>query len=154
MFLSIDGLGTKKDTTKAFRYFQLSSHGGNTVDYVCSCQSRGALSVFDSRFPPGYLHPGRDACRGSGREERLQLCCGCKLSRTVGAVFFYNNFICQLFKNVAERGKWTWLFVEAEKMYSMGDLDSALLMYLLLAEMGMEVAQSNVAYILEQGTVR
>ena len=93
------------------------------MDYAYLCQSsleRGALSVLDSRFPPGYLHPGRDACRGSGSEERLQLCCGCKLSQTVGAVFFYNNFlICQLFKNVAERGKWTWLFVEAEKMYTL-----------------------------------
>ncbi len=54
---------------------------------------------------------------------------------------------------MAERGKWTQLFVEAEKVYSTGDLDSALLMYLLLAEMGMEVAQSNAAYILEQGRV-
>ncbi len=63
----------------------------------------------------------------------------------------WHDLTLQLFKNVAERGKWTRLFVEAEKVYSTGDLDSALLMYLLLAEMGMEVAQSNAAYILEQG---
>lgn len=31
-----------------------------------------------------------------------------------------------------------------------GDLDSALIQYLLLAEQGYEVAQSNVAFILDQ----
>ena len=56
-----------------------------------------------------------------------------------------------MFKNVAERGKWTNLFVEAHRTYTAGELDSALMMYLLLSELGYEVAQSNVAFILEQG---
>lgn len=40
---------------------------------------------------------------------------------------------------------------DAERSYMDGDLDSALMVYLLLAEMGLEVAQTNAAYILEQG---
>lgn len=60
-------------------------------------------------------------------------------------------YITQLFKTVSERGKWTHLFPEAQKTYTAGNLNSALVMYLLLAEMGFEVAQSNAAYILEQG---
>ena len=40
---------------------------------------------------------------------------------------------------------------DAKRSYMAGDLDSALVVYLLLAEMGLEVAQTNAAYILEQG---
>lgn len=43
------------------------------------------------------------------------------------------------------------MFMEAERFYEAGDVDSALITYLLAAELGVEVAQSNVAYILEQG---
>ena len=43
---------------------------------------------------------------------------------------------------------------EAERSYEAGDLDSALMIYLLMAEMGLEVAQTNAAYILEQGRNR
>ena len=57
----------------------------------------------------------------------------------------------QLLKSVVERGRWTRLFVEAQKLYAAGDLDSALMIYLLLSELGFEVAQSNSAYILDQG---
>ena len=37
-------------------------------------------------------------------------------------------------------------------MYKDGNVDGALLKYMLLAELGYEVAQSNVAYIFDQGT--
>lgn len=35
-----------------------------------------------------------------------------------------------------------------------GDMDSALVQYLLLAEQGYEVAQSNVAFVLDQSESR
>ena len=62
-------------------------------------------------------------------------------------------FIPQLLKSVVERGKWTSLFMEAQKLYAAGDMESALMMYLLLSELGFEVAQSNAAYILDQGKI-
>ena len=43
---------------------------------------------------------------------------------------------------------------DAERSYMAGDLDSALMLYLLLSEMGIEVAQTNAAYILEQGGLK
>ena len=43
--------------------------------------------------------------------------------------------------------------MEAQKLYIAGDVNSALMMYLLLSELGFEVAQSNAAYILDQGKV-
>ena len=50
----------------------------------------------------------------------------------------------QLLKSVVERGRWTRLFVEAQKLYAAGDLDSALMIYLLLSELGFKVTQSIV----------
>ena len=60
-------------------------------------------------------------------------------------------FPLQLFKNVAERGTWSEMLMEAHSMYKEGRIDRALLKYTLLAELGYEVAQSNVAYVLDQG---
>jgi len=56
----------------------------------------------------------------------------------------------EFYKNVAERGKWGNLLMEAHHQYKMGLYDEALLKYLLLAELGFEVAQSNAAYILDR----
>jgi len=57
----------------------------------------------------------------------------------------------EFFKSVAERGKWSNWFTEAYAAYKSGDIDTALIKYHLLAELGYEAAQSNVAYILEKG---
>ena len=57
----------------------------------------------------------------------------------------------QLFKNVAECGRIAQMLMEAHEAYQAGNIDTALLKYALLAELGYEVAQSNVAYILDHG---
>jgi len=57
-----------------------------------------------------------------------------------------------LFKNVAERGRWSEMVMEAHSMYRESNVDGALLLYTLLAELGYEVAQSNVAYMLDKST--
>ena len=41
--------------------------------------------------------------------------------------------------------------MEAHEAYRAGNIDTALLKYAMLAELGYEVAQSNVAYILDHG---
>jgi len=56
----------------------------------------------------------------------------------------------ELYKNVAERGKWGELMMEAHSDYRNGRTDRALGKYLVLAELGYEVAQSNVAFILDR----
>jgi len=60
------------------------------------------------------------------------------------------SVLCQLFKNVAERGRWSEMVMEAHTMYRESNTDGALLLYTLLAELGYEVAQSNVAYMLDK----
>ncbi|KAL0595517.1 Protein sel-1-like protein 2 [Plecturocebus cupreus] len=55
----------------------------------------------------------------------------------------------ELYKGVCERGHWAEKFLTAYFAYKDGDIDSSLVQYALLAEMGYEVAQSNSAFILE-----
>ena len=43
------------------------------------------------------------------------------------------------------------MLMDAHSMYKDGNIGGALLKYAFLAELGYEVAQSNVAYILDQG---
>lgn len=43
------------------------------------------------------------------------------------------------------------MLMEAHSAYKEGNIEGALLKYTLLAELGYEVAQSNVAFILDQG---
>ncbi|KAG9336578.1 hypothetical protein JZ751_002925 [Albula glossodonta] len=56
----------------------------------------------------------------------------------------------ELFKNVCERGRWSERLMTAYSSYKESKTDSAVVQYLLLAEQGYEVAQSNVAFILDQ----
>jgi len=57
----------------------------------------------------------------------------------------------QLYKNVAERGKWGEHLMEAHRHYREGRTDEAFVIYALLAELGYEVAQSNAGFILDRG---
>ena len=59
-------------------------------------------------------------------------------------------FFRQLFKNVAERGRWNELLMDAHTLYWNGQYGEALIVYMLLAELGYEVAQSNAAFILDR----
>ncbi|KAI3384106.1 hypothetical protein SNEBB_009399 [Seison nebaliae] len=55
----------------------------------------------------------------------------------------------ELFRTVAERGRWGRMFNDAHQQYINGNYASAFMLYTLLGELGYEIAQSNAAYILE-----
>ena len=56
----------------------------------------------------------------------------------------------ELYKNVVERGRWSDLLMEAYADYRDGRVNEALIKYMLLADLGYEVAQSNAAFILDR----
>ncbi|CAL4066256.1 unnamed protein product, partial [Meganyctiphanes norvegica] len=56
----------------------------------------------------------------------------------------------ELFKNVAERGHWGELLMDAHSAYWDGRHTQALVTYMMLAELGYEVAQSNAAFLLDR----
>ena len=53
-------------------------------------------------------------------------------------------------QNAAERGKWGDKLMEARIDYRRGRYDEALMKYLLLTELGYEVAQYNAAFIMDR----
>ena len=76
-----------------------------------------------------------------------------QLQYTVKLVTRHELLPKQLFKNVAERGKVARTLMAAHEAYRAGKIDTALLQYAMLAELGYEVAQSNVAFILDHGKI-
>lgn len=57
-----------------------------------------------------------------------------------------------LYKTVAERGDWEHeVWWEAERAHKNGDVNTAILGYWIMAERGYEVAQNNLAFILDRG---
>ncbi|EGT45201.1 CBN-SEL-1 protein [Caenorhabditis brenneri] len=55
-----------------------------------------------------------------------------------------------LFKSVAERGRWGEKLMEAHSAYKDNRQDEAAMKYLFMAELGYEVAQTNLAFILDR----
>ncbi|EFP05318.1 CRE-SEL-1 protein [Caenorhabditis remanei] len=55
-----------------------------------------------------------------------------------------------LFKSVAERGRWGEKLMEAHSAYKENRHDEAAMKYLFMAELGYEVAQTNLAFILDR----
>ncbi|XP_074081977.1 protein sel-1 homolog 2 isoform X7 [Macrotis lagotis] len=67
----------------------------------------------------------------------------------LGLIYFHGKGVPVLYKGVCELGRWAEKFLTAYFAYKDGDINSSLVQYALLAEMGYEVAQSNSAFILE-----
>lgn len=59
----------------------------------------------------------------------------------------------ELFKNVAERGKWGEILMQAHTDYRNGRYDESFVQYALLSELGYEVAQSNAAFLLDRNEI-
>ena len=140
------GAGIEQNYEKAFKYFQLSAdqsyvegqlmlgimyYSGEGVkrDYKMAIKWFQAAS--QSGHALGYYNLGQMHATGTGV---LRSC----------------TTATELFKNVAERGRWSSMFIEAHNLYRQGHIEQAFMKYLYLAELGYEIAQSNVAYLLDQ----
>ncbi|CAF3743498.1 unnamed protein product, partial [Rotaria sordida] len=140
------GAGIEQNYEKAFKYFQLSA---------------------DQGYVEGQLMLGIMYYKGEGvkRDYKMAMKWFQAASQSGHALGYYNlgqmhatgtgvlrscTTATELFKNVAERGKWSSIFIEAYNLYRQGHIEQAFMKYLYLAELGYEVAQSNVAYLLDQ----
>lgn len=59
----------------------------------------------------------------------------------------------ELYKNVAERGKWAERLMIAYQDYRAYRYDEAFMQYAFMSELGYEVAQSNAAFLLDRNEV-
>lgn len=140
------GAGVEKDYEKAFKFFKLSADQSYTEGqfmlgvmyyhgYGVQRDLKAALKWFQSASQSGhvlaYYNLAEMYATGTGV---VQSC----------------STATELFKIVAERGPWSNMFTKAFQLYNQGHIEQAFIMYLYLAEMGYEVAQSNVAHIIDQ----
>lgn len=143
------GKGVEKDYTKALKYFSQAA---------------------DQGWVDGQLQLGNMYFSGQGvRRDYKQANKYFSLASQSGHVLAFYNLAqmhatgtgmmrscptaVELFKNVAERGKWGEKLMEAHLLYRDGRFDEAFMIYALLAELGYEVAQSNAAFLLDRGEV-
>lgn len=136
-----DGIGVKRDYKQALKFFNLASQAGHILAFYNLAQMHAT---------------GTGVMRSCHTAVEVSPVTCIKYLNDLLTVFkcFYFNFLCvsccQLFKNVCERGRWSERLMTAYSSFKEGDTDAALVQYLLLAEQGYEVAQSNVAFILDQ----
>lgn len=136
ILLFAGGLGVRRNYRMANKLFALASQSGHVLAYynlaqmhatgtgmLRSCSMAVEVSFFKvEQIPSNYV-------------ER----------------FFTSVSSSQLYKNVAERGKWGNRLMEAHSHYRNGRFEEAFVTYALLAELGYEVAQSNAAFVLDKG---
>ena len=142
----LQGRGVNRDYNEALRYFNLAAKQG---------------------WVDGQLQLGNMYLSGLGvrKDYKMAVKYFNLASQSGHLMAFYNlgqmhasgigmirscHTAVELFKNVAERGQWAEMMMEAHSKYWAGDRTQALVIYLLLAEMGYEVAQSNAAFILDE----
>ncbi|KAI0981670.1 hypothetical protein GJ496_004801 [Pomphorhynchus laevis] len=143
------GIGVKKDFETARKYFTLSADQKNTEAFlwlgIMNYNGEGvkkdlriAVEYFTLATQGGHvLGPYYLATINSYGPGILRQC----------------DTSADLFKTVAERGKWATTFMDAYYDYKQGKHNHAFLKYLLLSELGYEDAQLNAAYLLDNGLV-
>ncbi|CAH8477913.1 unnamed protein product [Heterobilharzia americana] len=125
------------------------------------------LKAADQGWPEAQLHLGRMFLGNHGIkvDYKLALKYFTMASQQGNVMAFYHlaemhakgtgvlrscSTAAELFKNVAERGRWSKMFMSAYSAFRNRRYHEAFVTYQLLAELGYEVAQSNVAFILEE----
>ncbi|KAK9875383.1 hypothetical protein WA026_007778 [Henosepilachna vigintioctopunctata] len=143
------GRGVEKDYIKAHKYF---------------------LAAADQGWVDGQLQLGNMYLNGLGMRKDYKLANKYfSLASQSGHVLAYYNLgqmhakgtgmlrscptAVELFKNVAERGRWGEILMQAHSDYREGRYNEAFVQYVLLADLGYEVAQSNAAFLLDRGEV-
>nr|XP_039264956.1 protein sel-1 homolog 1-like [Styela clava] len=140
------GKGVPMDYKKAFTYFQLSADQG----YVEGQLQLGNMYFLGLGVKRDYKQALRYFNLASQSGHLLAVYNLAQMHATGTGVGRRCHMAVELYKNVCERGRWSALFDAAYHQYQAGRVDSALVIYLMLAELGYEVAQSNVAHILDQ----
>jgi SEL1 protein len=143
----LHGLGLPKDPVKAAEYFAAAADQDLAIAQV----RLGALFLDQGDVPiaikyfelaarhghlEAYYYLAELTHNGVGRDE----------SCTVAAAYY---------KLVAEKAEVvSTSFLEANEAYTNGDLETALVSYMMAAEQGFEIGQANVAYLLDQAKPR
>lgn len=145
----LQGKGVTKDTVKAFSFFTKAAEQG---------------------WVDGQLQLGNMYFSGIGvKRDFKQANKYFSLASQAGHVLAFYNLgkihaaglgtmrscptAVELFKTVAERGKWAERLMFAHQDYRSYRFEEAFMQYALMSELGYEVAQSNAAFLLDKGEI-
>ncbi|CAL8462358.1 g1891 [Coccomyxa elongata] len=147
-YLYLSGYGVPKDAKKAFKYFSAASEQGHV----------------ESWFHLGVMHLNGWGVKADAGQALKYFTLASKLGHVLAQ---YNLAMLhlqgaaadkggcaaalELLKKVAERGPWAAGLQDAFEWYRSGDYEGAVVAYLKAAEMGLEVGQSNAAWMLARG---
>uniref|UniRef100_A0A8C3ATH1 SEL1L adaptor subunit of SYVN1 ubiquitin ligase n=1 Tax=Cyclopterus lumpus TaxID=8103 RepID=A0A8C3ATH1_CYCLU len=164
------GRGVEQNPQRAYDYFTQAANAGNThamaflgklgtMYYSESvCRSTCAWCVCGTQYGIGVKRDYKQALKffnlASQAGHILAFYNLAQMHATGTGVMRSCHTAVELFKNVCERGRWSERLMAAYGSFKEGESDAALVQYLLLAEQGYEVAQSNVAFILDQKGAR
>ena len=146
-YMHMHGMGVERDNKRALEYFKTAAEKGNAeAQFNLGAMYVGGLGIkkaYDKALHYFTLsaHQGHTlALYNLGQMHLNGL--GTPRSCTVGVQFL---------KAVAERGEWSRMLEEAHgAVLDAADPAAPLLLYATLAEAGFEVAQSNLAFLLDQ----
>ncbi|KAG8124424.1 hypothetical protein E2320_019720, partial [Naja naja] len=147
--LYLKGRGVPLNYTEAFRYFQKAAEKGyDNAQFQLGVMYYGGLGVrrdFKLAFKYFYL--------AFENGHLLAVYYLAQMYAEGTGVFKSCQIAVELYKTVCELGGWSEMFRTAYFAYQSGNIDSSLVQYAYLAEMGYEEAQINSAYIMESGNV-
>ncbi|KAI9892125.1 MAG: ERAD-associated protein [Vezdaea aestivalis] len=145
--LYLDGLGMAQDPLKAADYFKAAAdqdHASAQVSlgklFLDQGDAQVAIRYFELAARHGHLEAyyllAELANQGVGRD------------RSCGMAVAYYKIVAERAEPIASS------FIEANDAYENGDLELALVTYMMAAEQGYEVAQANVGYMLDENRAR
>ncbi|XP_072173169.1 protein sel-1 homolog 1-like [Diadema setosum] len=145
--LYLHGQGVDRDYTRAFQYFQQAADQG----YVDGQLHLGTMYYSGLGVKRDYKMAVKYFNLASQSGHILGIYNLAQMHATGTGVMRSCHTAVELYKNVAERGEWSRLLESARKAYVERKIPSALMLYSFAAELGYEVAQSNVAFLLDKG---
>ena len=143
--IGVAGTGVRRDYKLAIKYYNLASQAGNTLAiYQLAQMNAAGTGMIRSCHTAVEVRLRRPSYVADSFIE-LHFRCICSHVSILECI--------QLFKNVVERGRWADKLMEAYSDYRDGNINEALIKYMLMADLGYEVAQSNAAFILDRSTL-
>ncbi|KAK0086045.1 hypothetical protein PV325_003982 [Microctonus aethiopoides] len=140
------GRGVERDTTKALQYFTQAAEQG----WVDGQLQLGNMYFSGTGVKRDYGAANKYFNLASQSGHVLAFYNLAQMHATGTGMMRSCSNAMELFKNVAERGRWSDQLMTAHTDYREGRIDHAFVRYALLAEMGYEVGQSNAAFILDR----
>uniref|UniRef100_A0A8C3PCU9 SEL1L2 adaptor subunit of SYVN1 ubiquitin ligase n=1 Tax=Chrysemys picta bellii TaxID=8478 RepID=A0A8C3PCU9_CHRPI len=143
-------MAAEKNYTEAFKYFHIAAEKG-----LADAQFQlGVMYHSGSGVKKDYKLAFKYFYLASQNGQPIAVYYLAQMYAAGTGVFRSCQNAVELYRSVCELGSWSEKFLTAYFAYQDGNIDSSLIQYALLAEMGYEVAQSNSAYILESEQVK